>query len=70
MKAVPRVKIIILIINCSKLSSPAGSKLTYYFDPKRFELLLEFIVSCLWGFTEKRKRPHGGSLKFVMRFAS
>lgn len=56
MKTVPRVKIIILIINCSKLSSPAGSKLTYYSEPKRFELLLEFIVS--YGALPKGERSH------------
>lgn len=29
-------------------------------------------VHCLllWGFTEGRKKPHGGPLKFIMRFAS
>lgn len=57
MKAVPRVKIIILIINFSKLSSPAGSKLTYYSEHKRFKLLLEFIVSC-YGALQKGERSH------------
>lgn len=56
MKTIPRVKIIILIINCSKLSSPADSKLIYYAEPKSFELLLEFIVS--YGALPKGERSH------------